>query len=249
MANSVPRFHCAHLPHPRLAQTPCVLDADESHHARKVLRLKPGTAIELFDGQGGLAQAKLAAYEGRSAVCQVVSLERHDPPRPRVTVAAAIPKGGRAEPMVNQLSQAGADVFVPMVSEHSVVDPREGKLERFGRHAIESAKQCGRLHVMAVEPTRGFDALLAESADVRLLAAPGGGSAAGLGERVARAGRVLVLIGPEGGFSEAEQAAAAEAGFQQWAIGPYTMRIETAAVAAAALLRYLATSTRSSQGE
>ncbi|MFA9479619.1 16S rRNA (uracil(1498)-N(3))-methyltransferase [Phycisphaerales bacterium AB-hyl4] len=239
MANAAARFYCPNLPHPRLAGSRCELDAHESHHARKVLRLKPGAPVELFDGAGGLARGRLVDYDGRTALCEVNSVERIDPLRPQIVVAAAVPKAGRAEPMVNQLSQVGADRFVPMMTQRSVVDPREGKLERFERHAIESAKQCSRLHVLTVEAAQSFETLLTDTADVRLLAAPGDGSPTDLPERVHRAARVLVLVGPEGGFTDEELTAADKAGFERWAFGPYVMRIETAAVVAAAMLRQL----------
>lgn len=237
---AAPRFYCPTLPQPRLVEQTCVLDPDETRHARKVLRLQPGDRIELFDGEGGLAPAVLETYEAGQALCRATDLQHYDPPRPRITVAAAVPKGPRATEMVEQLSQAGADRLIPLISDRSVVDPREAKLERFARHAVESAKQCGRLFVMAIDETHDFDAVLHHDADVRLIADPEGVAPPDLPARLKQAQHVLVLIGPEGGWTKVETDAAAAAGALPWRMGANVLRIETAAVTAVGILRYLA---------
>src|SRR5690606_34496406 len=104
-----------------------------------------------------------------------VEAVRTDPPmRPRLTVAAAIPKGDRAMDMVAALSQLGVDELAPLAAERSVVEPRAGKLERFERAAVESAKQCGRNHLMAVSPVATLAEVLARPFDQRLIAAKDG---------------------------------------------------------------------------
>lgn len=234
----MPRLYHPQLPHPRLAERPCLLDPEQTRHVRKVLRRGEGDAIELFDGEGGLAHAVIAGFDGPRAACRVEHLEHHDPPKPRITVAAAMPKGTRPDDMVEQLSQVGADCFVPLLTEHGVVSPRPQKLERLERQAVESAKQCGRLHLLQIGSPLEFDQALAEPADVRLIASITGKPLA-LGERLRAATSVQVLVGPEGGWSDAELDAAQKAGALTWSLGSHVLRIETAAPAAVAVLRYL----------
>lgn len=244
-----PRLYHPQLPHPRLAERPCLLDPEQSRHVRKVLRRGEGDRIELFDGEGGLAQAVIAGFDGSRAACRVEHLEHHEPPAPRITVAAAMPKGTRPDDMVDQLSQVGADRFVPLLTERGVVNPRAHKIERLQRQAVEAAKQCGRLHLLQVEAAVDFETALSEPADLRLIASIGGqrlalaerltGVDAQTGQRVPPVQSVQVLVGPEGGWTEHELARAEQAGALRWSLGGWVMRIETAAPSAVAVLRYL----------
>jgi 16S rRNA (uracil1498-N3)-methyltransferase len=240
------------------------IDADQAHHARRVLRMKIGDAVEVFDGRGHHGLGVLQEFTGRGAVVRLTEVGSTVRPRPTLTVATAIPKGPRADCLVEQLSQVGVDRLIPLRTQRSVVDPREGKLERFARAAMESARQCGRDYLMAVGRAMTLEAVLAEPGDLRLLAAPeedggwrmaDGGCEKGTekgagGDPGVRASdwvvmlptcaSVLVLIGPEGGWTDEEMQQAQRAGCRCWSLGPHIMRIETAAVAAAAIVRYLA---------
>lgn len=235
----VPRFFCPNLPPSPDLPARAALDAHETRHARKVLRLSAGDRVELFDGQGMLAHAAIDAFEPRRAICQVHEIDAIDPPRLAVTMAAAIPKGHRADEMIDQLSQLGADRLIPLRTQHSVVDPGPARLQRFSRLAVESAKQARRLFMMRVEPSRNLERVVAEPFSLRLLAAPAGGAIDDLPKLLATAASVLVLIGPEGGWTAQELDAARSAGCRGWEIGPHVLRVGTAAVAALAIVRYL----------
>ncbi|MEX0885695.1 MAG: RsmE family RNA methyltransferase [Phycisphaeraceae bacterium] len=229
------RFYCPHLPaEPGDAADPSVeLDNEQARHARRVLRLKPGDRVELFDGAGRLARATLDVGAG-GVRCRVEHVEVHDRVGPVVTVASAMPKGSRAEDMVDMLAQLGVDRVLPLRTQRSVVHPRPGKLERLERRAIEAAKQSRRLWVTRVEPTRDLADVLGEEADVRLIASLG--AAARPLPKIDQAVRITVLIGPEGGWTREEEEAVRTAGYQPVSLGAHVMRIETAAVAAAAIV-------------
>lgn len=235
------RFFCASLPHPRLSERLATLDPEETRHAKKVLRLRPGDAVELFDGQGSVARATIERYESGLAHCRVAGVTQAEPPKPWITIAASIPKGPRADEMVNLLSQFGCDRLVPLMATRSEVDPRQAKLDKFGRAAVESAKQSHRVFVMQVDRSRTFAEALQDAADVKLIATIGDFPVRDLAAKLRAARSVLVLIGPVGDWTDDEVAAAREAGFSSWSLGPNVLRVEAAASAAAAVLRYLAT--------
>ncbi len=238
---NTPRFYCPSLSGPGEAEVSdplCALDKAESHHARSVLRLSVGDAVWLFDGQGAQADAHIEQFQGSQTICRIGSISKQPRPAPQLTVATAIPKGPRADSMVDQLSQLAVDVMIPLRTEHSVALPKDTKLEKFRRAAIESAKQCGRSWLMQVDEPQAPDALWADAAyDLKLLAVPGAGGQVNLADRVRGVERVLVLIGPEGGWGERELASADEHGCDLWTFAPHVLRIETAAIAAAAILR------------
>jgi len=215
------------------------LDREESHHAAKVLRLAVGETVELFDGVGTVAGGAIEALKPAVKV-RLASVQRIAAPAPAIDLAVAIPKGPRADTMIEQLSQLGCDRVIPLRSQRSIVDPRDTKLERFNRAALESAKQCGRSHLMRIEPVVDFGPVAwAGEYEVRLIASPRGKSVAAVSDALHAAKRILVLVGPEGGFSEDEQREAEAAGLLPISLGPHVLRIETAAVAAVAVLRAL----------
>jgi len=131
---------------------------------------------------------------------------------------------------------------VPLRTARSVVDPREAKVERLARLATESAKQCGRAWLMRVAATVELGKVLRQTCDLGLVMDPGGEAVAGLPGRLRDAGRVVLIVGPEGGLTEAELRESENAGFARWSVGPHVLRVETAACVGAGVLRYLAMS-------
>ncbi len=220
-----------------------MLDDDESRHARKVLRLNIGDAVELFDGQGRRATGTVETLKP-AVVVRLTHVEEVPAPQPAIDLFIAMPKGGRADDMVNQLTQLGADRLTPLLTSRVTVDPRESKLERLNRIVVEASKQCGRAHLMRITAPMELTAALAQPYDLRIAAALDVASEdatrATLPDRLRRAARVQVFIGPEGGWTREEHEQFVAAGCLLWKFNPHTLRIETAACAATALLRYLA---------
>lgn len=243
-----------------IAEDRVTLDEEQARHARKVLRLKPGESVELFDGRGRIAEGKLDVQAGKAAV-QVARRWEEKPPRPRLELAVAMPKGSRADVLVEKVSELGVDRLIPMHTARSVVAVGETKVDRLRRLAVASAKQSGRAHLMEVAEVSDFSDVLAEAGEAAVATGDGkvsGGASAGrrlllitdadgvgtigpgdLLESLGKVTRVRVLVGPEGGWTVGEREAADEAGFVPWRMGPFTLRVETAAMAAAALCRQL----------
>ena len=237
-----PRFLCPPLDPQTPVPVPVELDADESHHALRVLRLAPGDAVELFDGAGQTAPAVIVGQSGGRVTCQRQSVTVAPRPQPHLTVAVALPKGSRAEDLANQLAQLGVDVLVPLNCEFGVVKIKPNKLERLERASLAAAKQCGRPHLMQIaDPLNLAQAAeQAAAADHARLLEPDATpwTPAALAADLANARSVWLLIGPEGGFSDTERATARDHGAAGWRLNPHVLRIETAAAAAAAVVRH-----------
>lgn len=233
---SLPRFYCPDLAVAAsasvLSEQVAELDEPEEHHARRVLRLKKGDAVELFDGKGAVAQGVLE----ENGTVRVTEL-RHEPlSHCQLDLAVALPKGRHADDLIPMLSQLGVRRLIPLQTQRGVAQPGAGKLERFRRAALESAKQCRRAHVMAVNESQSMEQIMREPYGLRLIADPAGEP---LDVAQFQTESILVLIGPEGGWTDSELALARRHGCLSWKFGDHILRIETAATAAAAICRYL----------
>ncbi|HMN42520.1 MAG TPA: RsmE family RNA methyltransferase [Phycisphaerales bacterium] len=220
-----------------------VIDGDEAHHALRVKRVRPGERIELMDGRGGIAEGEVVegdlGAKSRELHVRVTGVRREQPARPRVEIWTAVPKGGRVDEMIDQLAQVGAAAWRPLDTARGVVDPREAKMERLGRIAVEASKQCGRAWRLEIGPKATMDEALRAAPGVRVVVADASGSPWSGAES---SEHLRLLIGPEGGWTPEELAAARTANASISRFGPHVMRIETAAVAACAMLVSVAAS-------
>jgi 16S rRNA (uracil1498-N3)-methyltransferase len=212
------------------------LDPVQARHARDVLRLEEGTAVEVFDSEGGVATGSLK-FGAEGAVFVTVKAVSQQAEGPmRILVASAIPKGERADWMVEKLSELGVATFIPLAAERSVTLPKGGsKFERWARIATESAKQSRRAGVMTIEPLTGVEELLAGGRKGYLLSTVSD-SRAMAGVLADAGGDVLLAIGPEGGWTDRELIKFKEAGYTAVRLTSSILRTETAAVAAAAVV-------------
>jgi 16S rRNA (uracil1498-N3)-methyltransferase len=165
------------------------------------------------------------------------------PLSPSLTLATALPKGERAEWLVEQASQLGAAALQFLECERAVVKPREGghKMEKWKRLAVESAKQCGRTHLLAIHEALELGRLRSQAQASRVLwLDPGPGGTSVQTALADWPGAVLGLVGPEGGWSPAERRMLQDAVDAGWVrrvrLTQTVLRIETACAALAALV-------------
>jgi 16S rRNA (uracil1498-N3)-methyltransferase len=231
----------------RLTEGENTLDAAQAHHARNVLRLSDGEIVDLFDDHGATARGTLFFPPGVTAAVRV---EAGDIvvgiPRGQISVASAVPKGDRADWMVEKLSELGVSEWIPLAAERSVVLPEgTGKRDRWTRIATEAAKQSQRVGVMRIGLLTKLQALVdscnskgAEEVAAWCLstevAEPA--FAADLSRRALPAIPLMIFVGPEGGWTPAELRRFADAKNITFVrLTPTILRVETAAVAAAAV--------------
>lgn len=224
-------LHTLLLPEHDLGPELLFVDGDEAWHAVRVKRVQIGDRVRVCDGKGLVLIAAVEAVEGGLNL-RVKERRRYRAVMPRVEVVCATPKGPRLEDMIDMLSQAGAASWAPLETQRGVVDPGAGKIDRCERLCRESAKQCGRAWVMEIGGKMSFAEALRVPRVMRLFIADRDGPAAPPGNGAP----ARLLVGPEGGFTEAELQAARNAGALEIGLGPHTLRIETAAVLGTAAL-------------
>jgi 16S rRNA (uracil1498-N3)-methyltransferase len=229
---------------PRLQTGDCPLDARQAHHARDVLRLPDGATVEAFDDDGNVAEGTLR-YDGPGgASVRVSSIQASASKHAVWTIASAVPKGDRADWMIEKLSELGTARFIPLAAARSVVLPEgKNKRERWQRIATESAKQSRRSGVMRIDELmrvpdllRAFTQTSGASGWYFSTEAPAQPIQAAMVNLDARRYPLLMLVGPEGGWSAEELAAFGAAQLQAVRLTSTILRIETAAIAAAAIV-------------
>jgi len=234
--------HARRVFHEEIDSESVVLGPEESHHALKVLRLKTGDTLEGFDGKGGSRPARLGEIRRHEA--EVVFTEpkaSRERQAPWITLAVAPPKGQRMDTLVQMAQEIGLDELVPIITENAVSQEFSGnRYERWRRVAIAAAKQSGAGFLVEMKPAVGLAELLKGSRhwDMRILCHTGA-QLPSLRELMAgspKPKRVLVAVGPEGGFSEQEISAAGAAGCAVARLPAPTLRVETAAVFALSAL-------------
>ena len=209
------------------------LAGTEAQHLTKVMRAAPGDEVTLFDGSGAEFLARIERI-GKAAV-ELSILNRREISRElqrEVTLAVALPKGERQKWLVEKLTELGICRLVPLVTERGVAQPVDAALAKLSRAVIEASKQCGRNRLMEIAPPQSAaEYFSSPSESLRLLAEPSGES---LPQLAANVNRLQCAIGPEGGFTPAEIAAAVQNQWRPVSLGRNILRIETAAIAVAA---------------
>ncbi|MEZ5093023.1 16S rRNA (uracil(1498)-N(3))-methyltransferase [Nocardioides sp.] len=218
-----------------------VLTGDEAHHAVVVRRLRVGERVALTDGRGSWVEAVVEVTGKRELTAVAETVTRVARPEPAVTVVQALPKGDRGELAVEVLTEVGVDVVVPWAASRSVAvwrGERVGKsLAKWRATAREAAKQSRRAwfpEVASLAATADLAGLV-EGADLAVVLHEAA-SAPLASLEVPAAGRIVMVVGPEGGLSDDEVALLSDAGAVDCRLGAEVLRTSTAGVAAVAAL-------------
>ncbi len=217
-------------------------DGPVAHYLTRVLRLRVGNPLVVFDGCGGEYDATLAAATRDGVTLELGTHRDEDRESPlALTLGQGIARGERMDLVLQKATELGVSRIVPLLTEHTVVRLDAGravKRHQHWRRVIASAcEQCGRNRLPNIAEPLDFGTWIEqrdESASNILLEPGAAQTLAG----VAKEGRpVCLLIGPEGGLSPVERETAKNNGFEPASLGPRILRTETAAIAALAILQ------------
>ena len=212
---------------PRLTVT-----GDEFHHSVRVVRVRAGEEVELFDRAGNLARATVESIDrDRAVIVAGEPLPSRESPL-ALHLAMAIIQLEKFELVLQKATELGVRSIIPLVTERVELRPERysGKLERWNRIVFEAVKQSGRSVVPAIEEPAKLDAVLSRGGAKILFDADAEPSP------IERLDGVTILIGPEGGWSDDELRLARERQCLFQRLGPRRLRAETAAIVAASVI-------------
>jgi 16S rRNA (uracil1498-N3)-methyltransferase len=239
------RFLCSDV---RTPGQELALKGEEFHHLRNVLRLQVGDTLSLFDGAGRGFAASLVEMDRQKAVLRVGPEEFPSPESPlQLHLAMALAKGEKLDLMIQKGTELGVFAFHPLVTRRADLkldeERAETRLKRWRRVALEACKQSGRTRIPDILPPVGLASFLErELPEHRLVLDPMGQPASHhfQDEEFRTSTSLLAAVGPEGGWSPEELQLLHQTGFRGLCLGPRILRSETATIAAAGVLQFLA---------
>ena len=224
-------LHRFHVPTIAAAGERIALEGDELHHAVRVVRVRAGEPVELFDGRGNAVRGVVEELDRDAAIIRVEAPVPSRESRLAIELAMAIINLDKFELVLQKATELGARSVIPLETERVEVraERYRGKAERWNKIVLEAVKQCGRSTIPTVEAPAPFADVVARDG-VKVFcdadATPDAGS------RLAEAERLTLFIGPEGGWSDGEIALARDRECIFKRLGPRRLRAETAAIVA-----------------
>lgn len=233
----------------KVAGQTSVITGPDARHIKNVLRLKPGDTIGLFDGTGIEYEARITSVSSGSIEVSVIRSFPSTIESPvQITVAQAFLKDRKMDSLIRQITELGITKWIPFFAERSVPKPDKNRLlartKRWEKISKEALKQCKRGRFTEICETVSFEQLInlgkvydlkiafweneSKTIDSKLLPLPN-----------KHINNILIMLGPEGGFTELEVKSAKACGFVTASLGPRILRAETATIAACVLLQYL----------
>lgn len=215
---------------------------DEAKHALKILRLKQGAQIELFDGAGTSANATISTISGKEVTFEISTQKTTSPTIPAIHLYQSVPKGKNMDLIIQKAVEMGVSAIYPIITENTVAvsDSPEKKTEKWQRIAIEACKQCKQPWLPTVHPPQSFSKITNFAESLKIVASLRHG-ARPMKEVLAKPSppkAIALLVGPEGDFTERELDHAEANEFQPVTLGDLTLRVETATLFTISAVRY-----------
>lgn len=231
--NTVHRFF---VPHDCIAEDSVIIYGSDVNHIKNVLRSKPGQGIEVFDSAGNTYHVIINEIDKQKIICTIKSKIKADTESSlEITLAQCLPKGKKMDFIIQKATELGAKAIIPVLSERTVPkieEKADKKLSHWQKIAQEAAEQSGRVGIPEIMPPTTFQDLLKQSNKYDLSLLPWEGEKEKPLKKVLvnndKTKKILVLIGPEGGFSRNEVTLAEKAGFAIIHLGKRILRTETA---------------------
>jgi len=221
----------------------CELDENAAQHVGRVLRMQPGQALLLFNGDGMDYSATITeSGKKRVEVAVQDATQNLTESNLEIVLGQTLSKGDRMDYAVQKAVEMGVTRIVPLSTERCDVklkgDREDKRLRHWRQIAISAAEQCGRARVPEIHPVMALPDWFGHTGDCDLRLVLHHRTEQSLGS-LAQPSRVALMIGPEGGLSQDEIIAAEASGFMPVALGPRVLRTETAPVAVIALCQWL----------
>jgi 16S rRNA (uracil1498-N3)-methyltransferase len=232
----IPRIY---TPQPLQANASIELEPGPSQHLARVLRMNTGDGVVLFNGSGGQYPATISALDRKSVVVATAGFEaRECESGLRIELGIAISRGEKMDWVIQKATELGVSTVAPLRTERTEVrlkgEREEKKLRHWQQVAISACEQCGRNQIPLIQPLQDITPWISTvRADARLVLHHRADDMAG----ATAPASVALLVGPEGGLSQTEIAAAEQAGFSSLQLGPRVLRTETAPLAAIAIVQ------------
>lgn len=238
----MPRFYC---PPPLPPNGSFELPADAAHHASRVLRLREGDAVQIFDGIGNECHGTIAEISGKRMIIGNISPIHANRESPlRVTLAQALSSNEKMDWVIQKATELGVSEIQPLATERSVAklsnERAEKRIAHWQQVAISACEQCGRNVTPNIQAPLDIMVWLQKTRttpNTKFILLPEG--ATSLSSQAKPLGQVTLLIGAEGGFAHAESESALLCGFTPIRMGARVLRTETAAVAGLVALQIL----------
>ncbi len=224
------------------------ITGSEAHHIKNVLRLKPGDGLKLFDGTGFEYEAAIVSVSAKEVAVEIQrKFKAVAQSGAQIIVAQAFLKQKKMDDLVRKLCELGVAQWIPFFSQRSIARPDAkrlaGRSQRWQRIVTEAVKQCRRIDTLQIADAISFEEVLefSDSCDLRIVFWENESSL--LARDLAREDnpikKLLVMLGPEGGFTDQEIKMVRNCGFISAGLGPRILRAETATIAAVTLVQYL----------
>jgi 16S rRNA (uracil1498-N3)-methyltransferase len=221
-----------------------VLDEAEGRHAVEVLRLRVGDALDIFDGAGGVASARLVMAGKRQVEAEILELYHTSRPAARTSLIQAVPKGKLFEWILEKATELSVSEIQPLLSDRTVVhlegEERRRKQEKWQRTVIEACKQCGQNWLPTVHTPLSLDEVLRSplAGDALIASLHVGALPFREALSVPLVGDVSVFVGPEGDFTATEMSKIVIWGARPVSLGAIVLRVETAALYCLSILAH-----------
>jgi 16S rRNA (uracil1498-N3)-methyltransferase len=225
------------------------IQPSEAHHIKNVLRLRPGDRIKLFDGTGFEFEAVIRKMSAEKVDVEILNKIRATlRSGAQIIVAQAFLKEKKMDDLVRKLCELGVAKWVPFFSQRSIAKPDAnrlaGRTRRWHRIAAEALKQCRRADLPEIAGPLSFDEVLnlGKTCDLNIVFWENDSTplnSANESNETHPIRKILLMLGPEGGFTQQEIEMAEHSGFLLAGPGPRILRAETATLAAVTLVQYL----------
>lgn len=224
-----------------------VISGSDAIHIKRVLRLKINDAIAVFDGRGHAFECRIRSVSSEAVTVNVErALDAQKESHVHITFAQAMLKSKKMDALTRQATELGISRWIPFFSERSVptLDRKRmtSRVERWNKISREALKQCGRDMLMEVLPPMSMEKVLQQgkACDRKIIfwECESTSTEAALSATSEQIRSIMVVVGPEGGFSAREVDLATSLGYATMSLGPRILKAETAAIAAAVLMQY-----------